>query len=168
MTKISNWVAVASAAIGVLAMGCTVTTGDDGDAGTGGSTSGTGGSAGAGLDSGGGSGTAVTVEASTDAVATKGVCETCLQGNCAAEMAACRADTVNGCAEALPVFITCLGQTNSADPAAACGSDFITEAQHPSSDAGNGTVGADKAGDLATCAMDATSCLAMCKTADGG
>jgi len=167
MMKISNWVAVASAAIGVMAMGCTVTSGDDGDAGTGGSTPGTGGSAGAGLDSGGGSGT-VTVEAGTDAIAAKGVCETCLDGNCAAFMAACRADTVNGCAEALPVFITCLGQTNSADPAAACGSDFITEAQHPSSDAGNGIVGADKASDLATCAMDATSCLAMCKTADGG
>ena len=173
--KISNWAAVASVAMGLLAVGCTVTTTDDSDAG---GTSGSGGTAGAGgtagtagsSDSGVDSGSDATTAADTGSeAAVMRKCELCIQGNCAMELTACRADTVNGCAEALPGYFTCLEQSTSTDTAGECGTSFTGDAQHSTSDAGNvdGSVGAGFANDLGGCVMD-TPCLDSCRTADGG
>jgi hypothetical protein len=169
MTKNSNWAALVSVAVGVMATGCTVTT-DDVDAGTGGSAAaGSAGASGAdsGSSTGGSSGTAVTTdaaaEATADAVAMR-ACEACIYTTtCRDEAAACRADT-NGCADAVDDFYDCLAG-GTGDSVSDCGTNFTSEAQVHGGDAA--FVAGDLANGLAGCVMD-TDCVTSCRTADAG
>jgi hypothetical protein len=176
MMKISNWAAVASTAIGVMAIGCTITTSDDADGGLGtggtGGTTATGGSAGTGgsasVDSGasgGSAGTTAAVDAGADTFVPTGACETCVYTSvCRPKADACRVDT-NGCADALDGFYSCLA-TSTGDSVSDCGGQFAGDAQRNGGAAA--LAAADLANDLATCVMD-LPCVTTCRTAgDGG